>query len=48
MGMLDGKRALVTGVGPGLGTEVALVRDVARTATVRAERSTIRSGDVNS
>ena len=24
MGMLDGKRAVVTGVGPGLGTEMAL------------------------
>ena len=43
MGMLDGKRALVTGVGPGLGTEVALAlaREGADVALVaRSERVT--------
>lgn len=43
MGMLDGKRAVVTGVGPGLGTEVALglAREGADVALVaRSERVT--------
>ena len=43
MGMLDGKRAVVTGVGPGLGTEMALglAREGADVALVaRSERVT--------